>query len=231
MDTDLRGAGTGLRAVAASLAGHFGFAMLNATLEPPLLQPIEAALRAKAPVLPPLPERLPVDCVALRADAEGGVARIGTLLLDSPAAKVAGSGTVNLGSEAIALRLLHDVRAAGTTIRVAADVEGTLANPRYGGVQAQNLGELLGELAGRVGGDAGALLGALAGPQGGRPAPLPACGPALTAARGGRQGAVPAARPAQPSGQAQPAPARPQAPGAPQVPGPAGDLLRGLLGR
>jgi uncharacterized protein involved in outer membrane biogenesis len=234
IDADLRGRGAGTRAVAASLAGHLGIALVEGTLEPAATAPVIAALRARVPVLPQLPQRLPVECFAFRADVTEGVARIGTLLFDAPAAKVAGSGTVNLGDETIAMRMLHDVRAAGAVVRVAADLGGTLANPRYGGVQAQNLGEVLGALGGRLGGDAGALLGALS--QGtGRPEPLPDCGPALAAARGGRQGRVPPPRPAE-AAAPQPAPqAAPQQPAVPGLPrelqGPAGDLLRGLLRR
>lgn len=232
LDAALRGAGTGLRQVAASLAGHLGLAMVDATVEPALLGPVQQALRARVPILPPLTLRLPVDCVAIRAEAEGGVVRFATLLVDAPAAKVAGGGTVNLGSEAIAMRLLHDVRAAGTEIRVAADLGGTLAAPAYGGVQAQNL---VGALAGRLGGEAGALLGALTNRPGARPEALPECGPALTAARGGRAGAMPAPRVA--TAPSAPVPAAPEPPAAgsaprpPAIPGPAGDLLRGLLRR
>lgn len=229
IEADLRGAGGDLRAVAATLGGHLGIAVLEGTLEPALTAPIIATLRERVPVLPQLPQRLPLDCVAIRAEAQDGTARIGTLLLDAPAAKVAGSGTVNLRDESLALRMLHDVRAAGATIRVAADLGGTLANPGYRGVQAQNLGELLGGLAGRVGGDAGALLGALAARPGARPEPLPECGPALVAARGGRQGAVPAAR-VEPA----PAPAQPQQPAQPARPQDLlrdpGAILRGLQG-
>jgi AsmA protein len=232
LDADLRGRGGDTRAMAATLGGHLGIAVLEGHLEPALVEPIVAGLRQRVPVLPALPSRLPYECIAIRAEAADGVARIGTLLLDAPAAKVAGSGTVNLREETLALRLLHDVRAAGQTVRVAADLGGTLANPRYGGVQAQNLGEVIGGLAGRLGGDAGALLGALARP-GGRVEPLPDCGPALAAARGGRAGRVPQARPAEAP---TPAPeARPAAPAVPGVPrelqGPAGELLRGLFGR
>ena len=229
VEADLRGTGAGLREVAGSLAGHLGLAMLDAMVEPALLGPVEQALRARAPVLPPLPQRLPVECVALRADAEGGVARIGTLLVDAPAAKVAGSGTVNLGTEAIALRLLHDIRAAGAEVRVAADLGGTLAAPAYQGVQVQNLGALVGGLAERLGGDAGTVLGALANRQGARPAPLPECGPALAAARSGREGPMPTPR-AQPDQSPPDAPA-PQPRAVPPVPGPAGDLLRRFLPR
>ncbi|WP_270939427.1 AsmA-like C-terminal region-containing protein, partial [Falsiroseomonas oryzae] len=175
LDADLRGAGAGLRAVAASLGGHLGLAMLDATLEPAVMGPAQQALRERSIPLN-LPQRLPVECVALRADAADGVARIGTLLVDAPAAKVAGSGTVNLGTEAIQLRLLHDVRAAGESVRVAAELGGTLAAPAYRGVQVQNLGQLAGQLGSRLGGDVGAVLGALAARPGARPEPLPECG-------------------------------------------------------
>lgn len=229
VEADLRGTGTGLRDVAASLAGHLGLAMLDATVEPALLGPVQQSLRARAPVLPALPQRLPVECVALRADVEAGVARIGTLLVDAPAAKVAGNGTVDLRTEALALRMLHDIRAAGAELRIAADLGGTLAAPAYQGVQAQNLGALVGGLAERLGGDAGAVLGALANRPGVRPAPLPECGTALAAARGGREGPMPSPR-AQPDQSPPDAPA-PQPRAVPPVPGPAGDLLRRFLPR
>jgi AsmA protein len=212
--------------VAASLSGHLGLAMLDATVEPPLTAPVYAALRSRVPVLPDLPDRLPVECVAVRAEAEGGVLRFGTLLVDAPAVKVAGGGTMTLGTEAIAMRLLHDIRAAGAEVRFAADLGGTLAAPAYRGVQVQNL---VGALAGRIGGEAGALLGALANRNGARPETLPECGPALTAARGGREGPLPAPRPARE--QAAPAPESPPASPLPLPPGPAGDLLRGILRR
>lgn len=236
LDADLRGAGAGLRQVAASLGGHLGLAMLDATVEPALLGPVQQALRARVPVLPALPQRLPVECVALRADVAEGIARIGTLLVDAPAAKVAGSGTVNLGTEAIALRLLHDVRAAGTSTRVAAELGGTLAAPAYGGVNLLGAAVgVAGAIGDRVGGTVGQALAGLAQQQQARQEPLPDCGPALTAARGGQEGPMPAR--AQPQPQPQPeaaapaAPARPQQPAAPAIPGPAGDLLRGLLRR
>ncbi len=230
VDLDLAGTGARLRAWAGSLSGHLGLAMLDATVEPALTAPVQAALRQRVPILPALPQRLPVECVAIRADLAEGQARIGTLLVDAPAAKVAGSGTINLRDETLALRLLHDVRAAGQSIRVAANLGGTLANPAYGGVQAQNLGEVIGGLGSRLGGTAGELLGALG--QASRPEPLPECGPALAAARGGRAGPVPAARAADPA-EAPPATAAPApapAPTRPRQPQPA-DLLRGLFGR
>ncbi|WP_170985097.1 AsmA family protein [Roseomonas sp. AR75] len=237
IDAQLRGSGAGLRAVAATLDGHLGLAMVDATLEPALMNPVQQALRSRVPVPLDLPNRLPVECVALRAQARDGTLAIGTLLVDAPAAKVAGSGTVSLGTEQIALRLLHDVRAAGQTVRVTADLGGTLAAPEYRGVRAENLAQVLGGLAGRVGGDAGALLGALAGRSNTRSEPLPECAPALAAARGGREGSVPAARPAEAAAPqpAQPAPQQPAEraiPGVPpQLQGPASDLLRGLLRR
>jgi uncharacterized protein involved in outer membrane biogenesis len=216
-EAELRAAGATLRALAGSLAGHVGLAMLDATLEPPLIEPIARALRARIGMLPPPPDRLPVACVALRGDAADGVLRIATVLLDAPAAKVAGSGTISLREETVALRLLHDVRAAGQTVRVAADVAGDFRNVQYRGVRAENLAEVVGGAASRLGGDLGAILGGLA--RGAAPpiAPLPDCATALAAARGGRQGRVPAPRAAPAEGT--PAPQQPQ------------DLLRGLFRR
>jgi hypothetical protein len=227
LDLDLAGTGARLRGWAGSLSGHVGFAMVDATVEPALTGPVIAALRQRVPILPSLPQRLPVECVALRADLAEGQARIGTLLVDAPAAKVAGSGAINLRDETLALRLLHDVRAAGQSIRVAANLGGTLGNPAYGGVQAQNLGEIIGGLGGRLGGTAGELLGALG--QASRPEPLPDCAPSLAAARGGQPGPAPTRRAA--PAEAAPA-APPSAPPAarPRPPQPA-DLLRGLFGR
>ncbi len=237
LDLDLAGAGARLRGWAGSLSGHLGLAMIDATVEPALMGPVQAALRQRAPMLPALPQRLPVECVALRADLREGLAQIGTLLVDAPAAKVAGTGQVNLRDETLALRLQHDVRAAGTSIRVAAEAGGTLAAPGYRGVQVQNLGEVIGGVAGQLGGSAGALLGAL-GQGAARPAPLPECGPSLTAARGGRAGPVPTPRPAAPAAapaEAAPAspaaPTQPAAPAAPRLPANPGEALRGLFGR
>lgn len=232
LDADLRGAGAALRAVAGSLDGHLGLAVLEATVEPALTRPVQEALRQRVPVLPRLPERLPVECIAVRAESAGGIVQFPTLLLDAPAAKVAGSGRINLRDETLAMRFLHDVRAAGASMRVAADVGGTLANPGYRGVDT--LGAAVGAAAAvgeRLGGTLGQVLGSVAQQQQARQEPLPDCGPALTAARGGRQGPVPAAAPPAPAQEAAPAQPAPQPPAAPQLPGPAGDLLRGLLRR
>lgn len=230
IDLDLGGQGAGLRAVAATLSGHFGLAMVDATIEPALTGPVGQALRQRVPILPPIPQQLPVECVALRAEATDGTLRIGTLLVDAPAAKVAGSGTINLATEAIALRLLHDVRAAGAVVRVEADLGGTLADPAYRGVRAQNLGEAVGAIGERLGGDVGALLGAI-GRQGNRPEPLPSCAEALAAARGGAAGPAPSP-PTQPSApQPAPAPAPQQQQQQQQRVPQMNDLLRGLLRR
>lgn len=244
IEADLRGRGADLRAQAASLGGHLGIAMLGGHVEPALVQQVQEAIRRALPLPLNLPQRLPLECVAVRAEAENGVARVTTLLVDAPAAKAAGSGQVNLGSEALALELMHDVRTAAGELRIGANLGGTLAAPSYNGVRiVGGMESAVGNLLGRSGSnELGALLGALGGqrPQQGAGglAPLPECGPALTAARGGRQGPVPAAR-AQPQAQqpqAQQPQAQPEAAPAPQpaqpaLPRAAEDLLRGLLRR
>jgi uncharacterized protein involved in outer membrane biogenesis len=231
LDADLSGTGADLRAQAASLGGHVGIAMQGGSVEPALMAQAQAALPRELPVN--LPQRLPLECVALRGEAQGGVVSLPTLLLDSPAAKVAGSGQVDLREERLNLPLQHDIRTAGQVLRLVATLGGTLADPAYQGVRVVGGLAVLGNLAGQVGGDLGAALGALGGarrPGAAAPPPLPECGPALSAARGDRPGPAPAAAqvaPAAPAAPAQPAtPAQP-----PAAPRAAEDLLRGLLRR
>jgi hypothetical protein len=199
VEADLRATGATTRALAGSLAGHIGLAMLDAMLEPPLIEPAQQALRARVGVLPPLPARLPVDCVALRGDAAEGVLRIGTLLVDAPAAKVSGTGVISLREETVALRLLHDVRAAGQSVRVSADFGGDFRSIQFRGVRAENLAEVVAGAASRLGGDLGAIIGSMAR-SAARAEPLPECAPALATARAGREGRLPAPRSAPPEG-------------------------------
>ncbi len=214
IDAELAGPGADLREFLAGATGHLGLAMLGGQLEP-----------ASVAGLPPqlvgllLPGGLPRDGVALRCSAlwlraEGGVATVQTLLVDGALGRIGGTGTINLGDEALALRLLPDLRVGGVSVRAPVSLVGSLGNPRIGQVDAR----------GAAAGALGALLSlqrtpdrrlsALAQDLGANGPPLPDCAPALTAARAGREGAVPPPR--------EPDAAPPTTPG---------DLLRGLFGR
>ncbi|RAI55397.1 AsmA family protein [Roseicella frigidaeris] len=256
LDMDLRGQGADLRAVAATAAGHLSLAVTNGQIESgsgSLLGQAVGELRQALPQLGGLAQgRIALACAATRWRVEGGVARAEALLLDSSLGKVGGGGTADLRDESLALRLQLDLRLpipgmSQLRIRAPLPVTGSFARPRpdFGPATARGaVGALAEGVAREKGGDiAGEILGALGGALGGAPAgggaALPACGPALAAARGGRSGPVPAsaAEAPAPGAPAEGAPAEggaaATAPGLRELPkalqAPAQDLLRGLL--
>lgn len=162
LEMDLRGQGADLRALAATLTGHLGVAVIDARLGGGLGQ----TLQQLTPLLAP---GAPLACLAFRTDVEQGLARVTTLFLDGAAGRVAGEGTIRLSDEVLAMRLLTDLRVAGLRVRAPVPLTGRLMAPRLEG--------------------AGLIAGALGG--GGMPS-LPDCATTLRIARGGRDGPVPA---------------------------------------
>lgn len=230
LDADLRGQGRDLRAVAGSLAGHLGIAVVNGKLDARLLQSIPAELRGL--LLPPgaAGQDIALRCLALRANAESGMARIQALLLDTAIGKVAGQGGLNLKDESLALRLLPDMRLGPVELRAPVHVAGTMAAPRFGvspeAAVAGGLGAFL-----SLQNTPDRTLQGLAQALGGG-ATLPDCASQLAIARGGRAGPVPAASAPAPAAPAQGAQQAPAVPGVPkELQGPVQELLRGLFGR
>ncbi len=172
LDVQLRGQGDTLRAWAATLEGHLGLAMVDGEIENRWLAELlgEALRAANLPVEPGGRSR--VRCLALRADAMRGQARLRALALDSTRLKLEGEGGLNLADETLDLHLRPQLR-VGATISVPLRVGGTFQAPK----PALDPGALS---PGRV----GVLLGAPAADT---------CGPALAAARDGRAGPSPAA--------------------------------------
>ncbi|MCK8787529.1 AsmA-like C-terminal region-containing protein [Roseomonas sp. NAR14] len=231
IDADLRGQGRNLRAVAGTLYGHLGLAMVGGHLDRRLTELVPADFRRFLIPGPLQGQDIPLRCLALRANAEGGVARSQALLLDGALGRVGGIGAVNLRDEQLRLRLLPDIRTARFNLRAPVAIGGTLLQPRWGvdpaGAAAGGLEAFL-SFQTTPDRSLQALAGALgAAAQAGE---MPGCGPQLALARGGRAGAEPAPESA-PEPQATPEPA-PAIPGVPrQLQGPAQDLLRGLFGR
>ena len=174
LDVQFRAAGATPRAMAATLDGHLGVALVDAEVENRWLATLFGdALRA-ANVPLDAGGRSRVRCLALRVDAAAGQAQVRALALDSTRLRLDGEGGVNLVTEALDLHLHPYLRLGGTGVSVPVRLGGTLRTPK----PALDAGALA---PGRV----GVLIGGAA--------PADACGPALALARDGRAGPPPAA--------------------------------------
>jgi len=71
-----------------------------------------------------------IRCGAVRLDVRSGTATAHTLVLDTADALLAGSGTVNLGSETLDLTVRGRPKHPGLTLRSAIRIQGELAHPQ-----------------------------------------------------------------------------------------------------
>ena len=130
---DLRGRGTTLRAVAATLDGDAGLAMVDGRLVyAGMLRLGPNLMRALLPRGAPAQDS-ELRCLALRLTAEQGAVRSQALLLEGGFGRIDGDLAVNLRDETLAARLLPDIQVlGGVTLRTPIGIGGTLAAPRVG---------------------------------------------------------------------------------------------------
>lgn len=221
---DIRGTGATTRAIAASLNGDMGLALVNARLEQGAALD---ALGAMLALLSPASQRLgavELRCVALAFGAEQGIVQSRALFMDSAIGQINGQAAINLRDESLNGRLNTNLRVFGLGLRAPVNLGGTLAAPRIGvppgAALGQNAAGLLADtLTGRVVTDP---LGNLLGGSG-RNAEAD-CAEPLRIARLGADGPAPAPRAAPEAGQEAPRPS------VPALPSPVQDVLRGLGG-
>ena len=148
IDADLHATGSTAHAMAASLDGHAGIAMVDGAIGNQLLAALfanvaQAARLGGADLDAAGQTRL--RCVAMRADAAHGMVTLSAMVLDSPRLLVQGGGTLNLADEALALRLRPLLRVGGPGLVVPVRVGGTLRTPKVtvdGGGTASSLAGL-----------------------------------------------------------------------------------------
>lgn len=200
IDVTARGATT--RALAASLAGDAGLAMVGGRLAAAGLLRLGPELAAL--LVPGAPrDGVALRCLALRIGAQDGIATTTALLAETSLGQVGGAAAVNLRTERLAARLLPDVQVLGVSVRAPVGIGGTLAAPRIGVDAARAAAQVAGDA------PAGALL---------RRDPPGDCAEQLRLARMGAEGP-------------EPPPAAPRQGAVPRdLQGPAQDLLRGLFG-
>jgi uncharacterized protein involved in outer membrane biogenesis len=222
--TDLRAAGASTRAIAASLDGTFGIALVNGRLEQGTAMD---ALGAMLALLSPNSQRLgAVDlrCLAFAFGAQQGVAQSSAFFVDSAIGQINGQVSINLRDESLGGRLNSNLRFLGVAVRAPFNLGGTLAAPRIGVAPGATLGQnaaglLTDTLTGRIVTDP--LGNLLAGSD--RHAAAD-CAEPLRLARFGAEGAAPTQRAAP---EAAPGGA---IPATPTMPAPVQDVLRGLGG-
>jgi AsmA protein len=221
---DLHGAGATTRAIAASLNGDIGLALVNGRLEQGAALD---ALGAMLALLSPHSQRLgavELRCMAIAFGAEQGLAQSRALFMDSAIGLINGQASINLRDESLGGRLNSNLRVFGLAVRAPFNLGGTLAAPRIGAAPGAALGQnatglLTDTLTGRIVTDPiGNLLG------GSDRNAAADCAEPLRIARLGAEGAAPAQRAAPEAGQEAPRPT------APSLPSPVQDVLRGLGG-
>jgi len=237
---DLSGTGETPAAIAASLGGNASLAMAGGTLDTNALGGTLGTLAKDLAVLDLMGRGggvADIRCLAIRFDAQAGIARSRALLLSSSLVTADGGGSINLRNETLDLALRPQGRVGGTAFRVPVKIGGPLRAPSVKvdatGAAEANAEKLAGVIIGGATplGALGGLLGAdSASGGGGNPCPA-----ALALARGGSrveaaQDPGPASGPATgPASAPAPAPGSSPAPAArPTVPNP-GQMLRQLF--
>ena len=172
LDVMLHAAGQSPHALAATLGGHVGLALVDGEIANDALAATIGSLVKQAGAGLEPGGRSHIRCLALRADADAGIVNLSALKLDTARLELEGGGTVNLGDETLALHLRPLLRVGSAGVSAPIQVEGKLRNPSIS----------LDPAAGRT----SVTIGGLAGPS-------DSCTPELTAARDGRAGPLPVA--------------------------------------
>jgi hypothetical protein len=132
VDLDLsgRGAGASLRQIMAGLDGRLVAVMGKAELATPLVDLLGADLAQSALPWAVQDRSTHINCAVVRFDAKRGTATSDAMLLDTEKVTVQGAGTIDLGSERIALVLTPQPKERSLiSLATPIDVGGTLAAP------------------------------------------------------------------------------------------------------
>ena len=181
VDADLTAEGDSLRALAATVTGRLGLAIVEGDIDSRmLLDPlanIMGAARVPLNLATQMGSLSRLRCFAARLDADQGRTRIAALLLESGRVLLEGQGSFDLAQEVLDMRIRSSVRILGQAISVPSRLEGSFATPRMA-LDTPN-----------------PAYGAAVA----RPDAPDSCLPALELARAGRAGPLPSGRDARPA--------------------------------
>lgn len=124
--------GDSLPAIAASLNGQLGLAMVNGIVDGAVIDRLFGnVLRTVGLAASPVDaqEPVPVRCAALRVDATNGVGTIRALTLDSSPLLLLGGGSVDFGNETLGIILHPLLKLANTKAGVPVEIGGSFEAP------------------------------------------------------------------------------------------------------
>ena len=126
------GSGDSLRAIAGSLNGQLGLAMVNGVFDGSVMQKLFGTVLQQAG-LPATqaeaPGPVPIRCMALRVDVTNGTGTIRALTLDSSRLLLQGGGSFDLGQETLGIILLPQIPAAANGTSNPVEVGGSFLSP------------------------------------------------------------------------------------------------------
>ena len=130
---DLKGHGNSIREIMAGLNGTTQVAMGKGRMKSTAL---DSFIGGPTKFLSELvtgkqSEYTAIDCIVSHFDIANGLATSKALLLDTEYAKIAGTGTINLATEALDMEIDPKPKSATINTAVPVDITGTLANPSY----------------------------------------------------------------------------------------------------
>jgi len=131
---DLKASGKTVRQLAASLDGRFGAVIGEGKIATKYLDFVAADLIGSligAAVAKEDATKL--NCIVVRQSFDKGAGKLDGLLLDTQKISIVGSGTENLGTEALDLRFVPQPKdAALVSLAVPIEIKGTMASPSIG---------------------------------------------------------------------------------------------------
>lgn len=133
IDIDVAGAGSSVAAIMAGLNGETSLVMGKGRMESRALNTL---IGGPTQILADIftggdSGYTAINCAVVRFPVSKGVATAEPLVLDTEVAAFIGEGTIDLGSEVLALTIDPDVKKTTISAAVPVNIEGTLANPEY----------------------------------------------------------------------------------------------------
>jgi len=130
---DLRGAGASARAIAAGLGGRIEVTGGEGSIDNDLVQTAGAGLTQMLSGWGESGGDLRINCIVVRLPVEGGIATGEAILLDTAAATVSATGSIDLRDESLDLRVTPQAKQTSLmSLAVPFLVKGTLSEPSVG---------------------------------------------------------------------------------------------------